>query len=261
SYPFQKALALTGDRTWMKIVAYSGFIPLVFYKIGIIIFRYFWIFRAESSSAYFILFNQLDAGSILVTAWNDVLCCFIIVYVGWDSHSRRRKKKSNDDFIYTLVSTTELRIVICTALSVISAAVIFAETCKEDSIGNTCQFTNARNIAIDVVYGLYYLDYLVIKLFGIQKGQKTIAAYARKPMSSSRIPVTLQEDEIDDLSPNISRPSIGEYGKQRVQIPTSAATLKKGMNSDHESDVNQYTWQQSTVWYDSNKTFVPLSTL
>ncbi|KAJ1560976.1 hypothetical protein HK096_006466 [Nowakowskiella sp. JEL0078] len=164
SYPFQKAWALAGSSKWLKILAAVGFIPLVLYKIAIVIFRYYFTFKAASSNDYFKIFNYLDAGAITLSSWNDLWSCFVI----------SRKLSDTEGFLSNLVQTTELRIVVCTVLSIISAVLMFQEGCIGD-IANSqgCTFANVRSIAIDIVYGLYYLDYLIIKYYKIVSTEKT----------------------------------------------------------------------------------------
>ncbi|KAJ1560682.1 hypothetical protein HK096_007615, partial [Nowakowskiella sp. JEL0078] len=171
SYPFQKAWAVAGGSMWLKIAASVGFIPLVLYKIGLVIFRYYFTLKAQTQNDYFKIFNYLDAGAITMAAWNDIWSCFVIVYVGIQS---RKVQAKNDDFLSNLVKTTELRIIVCTVLSVFSAVLMFQEGCVGDvSNSQGCTFSNVRSIAIDIVYGLYYLDYLIIKYYKVVSTDKT----------------------------------------------------------------------------------------
>ncbi|KAJ3125278.1 hypothetical protein HK098_000403 [Nowakowskiella sp. JEL0407] len=173
SYPFQKAWAVAGDNFWLKVSACIGFYPLVGYKVALVVFRYFYTIKAPTKDVYFGFFNLLDAGAITAAAWNDVWSCFVIVLVGWQSR-KKSQRAGEDDFLSNLVRTTELRIVICTVLSIFAAALIFQEGCFGDSAASsTCKFAGARNIAIDIVYGLYYLDYLIIKYYKVVKGEKS----------------------------------------------------------------------------------------
>ncbi|KAJ1550126.1 hypothetical protein HK096_008625 [Nowakowskiella sp. JEL0078] len=171
SYPFQKAWAVAGGSMWLKIAASVGFIPLVLYKMGLVIFRYYFTLKAPTQNDYFKIFNYLDAGAITMAAWNDIWSCFVIVYVGIQS---RKVQAKNDDFLSNLVKTTELRIIVCTVLSVFSAVLMFQEGCVGDvSNSQGCTFSNVRSIAIDIVYGLYYLDYLIIKYYKVVSTEKT----------------------------------------------------------------------------------------
>ncbi|KAJ1542050.1 hypothetical protein HK096_009696 [Nowakowskiella sp. JEL0078] len=173
SYPFQKAWAVTGRSMWLKIVAATGFVPLVVYKSGLIIFRYYYSVKAAKDVDYFRIFNYLDAGAITLAAWNDVLSCFVIVYIGWKVHSGLQSTETS--VLSNLVKTTELRIILCTILSVLSAVLMFQEGCIGDvSSSKGCVFSNVRNIAIDIVYGLYYLDYLIIKYYKVVSSEKTL---------------------------------------------------------------------------------------
>ncbi|KAJ1561752.1 hypothetical protein HK096_003462 [Nowakowskiella sp. JEL0078] len=158
SYPFQKALAVTTYNKKLRIVAYVGFIPLVLAKSGTIVFRYVFPFIADFET-FNKWFNLIDGYTILISAWSDVLNCIVIVYIG-----SKTMKLVGDAFLVNLVKTTELRIVASTVLTVTASALIINGGCINDPL-TTCKFSLARNVAVEISYSLYYLDYLVLKFY------------------------------------------------------------------------------------------------
>ncbi|KAJ3128160.1 hypothetical protein HK098_005060 [Nowakowskiella sp. JEL0407] len=171
SYTFQKAYAVSGNNKKLKFVSYLGFVPLVLGKIVMIFFRHIYTFKAPTQLAYFDIANPLDATVILLTSWSDLLCCIVIVYVGAKSF---RFKRNSDNFVSNLVKTTELRMIVCTFLSIFASTLILSEQCETDSAYNgRCMFNGAREIAVNVVYSLYYLDYLVTKYHKVMQLEKS----------------------------------------------------------------------------------------
>ncbi|KAJ1550437.1 hypothetical protein HK096_006928, partial [Nowakowskiella sp. JEL0078] len=120
SYPFQKAIAVSTNNRWLKTVAFIGFIPLVAAKLAMIVFRYVFPFVGTTSS---------------MKLWGD-------------------------SFLSNLVKTTEIRMVASAVLTCTASTLIIAGGCTGDPLYAGCKFSLARNVAVEISYTLYYLDYL-----------------------------------------------------------------------------------------------------
>ncbi|KAI8808398.1 hypothetical protein BJ742DRAFT_808524 [Cladochytrium replicatum] len=158
SYPLQKALALAPidpKFSVLRILPIAGFIPCVIAKVGAVVFRYTYTRFASTSDEYFTLFNVIDAGVILATTLSDICSCVVIIYVGVNTLRRRRRHAFS--FTMDFVTTTELR--------------MFACRCSSDVTGSNCTYAGARDLAINYVYILYYLDYLILKFHNAQVAQ------------------------------------------------------------------------------------------
>ncbi|KAJ3125277.1 hypothetical protein HK098_000402 [Nowakowskiella sp. JEL0407] len=232
SYPFQKAWPLAGNKLWLKIISCIGFVPLVLYKIFLVVYRYYAIFNAKSSKEYFKVFNALDAIAITMTAWNDIFCCFVIVYVGIMS---RKKSEKSADFVKTLINATELRLTICTILSMVSATLMLTEQCDEDSVTNKCKFTNARNIAVNIVYGLYYLDYLIIKFFGSPSSRSNSHNQQGLKFNVPGVTGSAFKNFDRGLKLNVVKPSNFNVSRNEVEFPqtSSLPPLSKAISRSH----------------------------
>ncbi|KAI8814790.1 hypothetical protein BJ742DRAFT_189190 [Cladochytrium replicatum] len=168
SYPFQKAITLAGSSELLTATCYIGFIPLILAKSAAVLFRYTFPFIAGTEENYFKYFNKFDASVILVSTWSDVLCCIVIVYVG--AQNLRRRVGSRNEFVSELVKTTEMRMVACAILSISASVLMFVEGCDQDS--ENCQYDGARDIAINTVYSLYFLDFLILKFHNVSRSER-----------------------------------------------------------------------------------------
>ncbi|KAJ1547594.1 hypothetical protein HK096_002222, partial [Nowakowskiella sp. JEL0078] len=170
AYPFLKARAVAKGRYWLNLLCFAGFIPLVVAKVCMIIFRYYYCFAAKDGAGYFSAQAEADAIVLGLSAWSDLLNSIVIVYAG--TESRRIVK---NDFLSNLVRTTELRIVVCTMLTIMVVVLTAIDPCPQDpSVNGSCTFKGVRDVAVSTVYSLYLMDYLVIKFHRVFQSEKTI---------------------------------------------------------------------------------------
>ncbi|KAJ3125276.1 hypothetical protein HK098_000401 [Nowakowskiella sp. JEL0407] len=198
SYPFQKALTIAAyDKKMFTYLAYIGFIPLLLGKIGMIFYRMIYPFTAPNYTTFYQIFNYLDAIMILLAAWSDFLNCLVIIYLGSKTLKLGRSK-----FLLTLVKATELRMSVSTLLAILSAIfVILNEDCIVTA--KRCTYLNARNLAFNIAYTLYYLDYLAIKFFDMFYSNKTLTRSLRQ-FGVKPIGTTYDTESTDSSEPNIT---------------------------------------------------------
>ncbi|KAI8808292.1 hypothetical protein BJ742DRAFT_772288 [Cladochytrium replicatum] len=224
SYPFQKAISLANNSSVLKSLCYIGFIPVVLAKSAIVVFRYVYTYMATDKNTYFFIANQFDAAVILCTTWSDICCCAVIVHVG--AKSMKLKVGNRNQFISELVATTEMRMVACTLLSVLASSLMFAEGCRYDSSAGNCEYDGARDVAVTVVYTLYYLDFLILKYHNVVKQERANLIALKGTQGQG----PMQWPNLGQFSPR----KIG--GTTTVQQPGMSYTVR----SDEASSYNPY---------------------
>jgi hypothetical protein len=118
-----------------------------------------------SPPTYVLWQNNLDVLIVVAAMVNDLYCSGVIL---WQSKEDFSGIKNN--FLATLVKLTELRIIIIVILQVLAFILIcMQQGAVSGSAGIELNKFNARNIYVDVVYSLFYVDYLLIK--ATQKGE------------------------------------------------------------------------------------------
>ncbi|KAJ1547595.1 hypothetical protein HK096_002223 [Nowakowskiella sp. JEL0078] len=183
AYPFLKARAVAKERFWLNLLCFIGFVPLVLAKFSMIIFRYYYVINAIDNNAYFTAQGVADASVLAITAWSDLLNSIVIVYAGTET-----KKVVKNSFLSNIVRTTELRIVVCTMLTILAVVLTIIDSCHFDpSVNGECRFKGVRDIAVTYVYSLYLMDYLLIKYYRVLQTEKIGRGATRRPLDKPAI--------------------------------------------------------------------------
>jgi hypothetical protein len=104
------------------------------------------------------LTSWLDVPVILTALCHDVYCCTVIL---WQSkHGLLYASSHWKEFGKTLVTYTEVRLFVITTLQVLAF------------IGICLQFSFARNIYVNTVYTLYYVDYILMKMASNESSER-----------------------------------------------------------------------------------------
>ncbi|KAJ1561992.1 hypothetical protein HK096_002546 [Nowakowskiella sp. JEL0078] len=234
SYPFQKAMAVSTSSRKLQAICILGFAPLVAAKIMMMFFREIYAFTAPSQIAFFAIENPMDAIVILLTSWSDLLCCVALSYSAWGSPWFQR---GSNEFLSNLVRTTEVRIIVCTSLSVFASVMILMMTgCDTDSSSDgRCQFSGARDIAVNVVYSLYYLDYLLAKYYKVMKIERGEPVTRNDAESAEKVQTTprrltttgainqLPIERFDRFGVSANSPSVVQLRSNTISSTSSSA--------------------------------------
>ncbi|KAJ1554672.1 hypothetical protein HK096_002445 [Nowakowskiella sp. JEL0078] len=240
AYILQKAWTVATGKPRLRYIALAGYIPLVFVKVAVMMFRYAGpLLLFKDNNSWKNVFKYLDALTFLISAWADICCCIVIVAVPImfqrSKNPRQRPPSKPMGILESFLMSTEVRMVICAILTTISAILILLGAlgmCVLCDWGVT-----AQNISIQYVYCLYYLDYLFIKYqraILADPGNATAAPNRLFPLTNA------QPTGLANIGPLIG------VGQVSTAISLEAnPKLQAGMNSDESVVYEKSTFNES----------------